>query len=67
MDAITSTAAVDAVAAAIPGTSQASAAMTVLKKSLDIQEAEAALLLQALPEAPLAKSGAVGTQLNTYG
>lgn len=42
----------------------------VLKKALDTQEAAAATLLQALPQAPaqpsLATSGSLGTQLNTY-
>ena len=39
----------------------------VLKKSMEIQETNAATLLQALPPVtPLATSGALGTQLNTF-
>ena len=40
--------------------------VTVLKKSMDIQETAAATLLAALPQPPLATEGALGTQLNTY-
>ncbi|GAB3358790.1 MULTISPECIES: YjfB family protein [Giesbergeria] len=40
---------------------------TVLKKSMDMQESAAATLLQALPQVPpLATSGSLGTQVNTY-
>lgn len=38
----------------------------VLKKALDIQASSAATLLQALPQPPLASSGALGTQVNTF-
>lgn len=38
----------------------------VLKKALDIQEAGAATLLNALPQPPLATSGSLGTQVNTF-
>ncbi|EJE49882.1 hypothetical protein PMI14_05452 [Acidovorax sp. CF316] len=38
----------------------------VLKKALDIQANSAATLLQALPQPPLATSGTLGTQLNTF-
>lgn len=38
----------------------------VLKKALDIQASSAATLLQALPQPPLAPSGTLGTQVNTF-
>lgn len=38
----------------------------VLKKALDIQASSAATLLQALPQPPLATSGTLGTQVNTF-
>ncbi len=40
--------------------------ITVLKKALDIQATAAATLLQALPQPPLATSGTLGTQINTF-
>ncbi|EER61398.1 conserved hypothetical protein [Acidovorax delafieldii 2AN] len=40
--------------------------VTVLKKALDTQASAAATLLQALPQPPLATSGTLGTQLNTF-
>lgn len=40
---------------------------TVLRKSLDMQASNAAILLQALPQAPgLATEGSVGTRVNTF-
>lgn len=38
----------------------------VLRKAMDMQESAAATLLQALPQPPLATSGTLGTQVNTY-
>ncbi len=38
----------------------------VLKKALDAQATTAATLLSALPQPPLATSGNVGTQVNTF-
>ena len=38
----------------------------VLRKAMDMQESAAATLLQALPQPPLATSGPLGTQVNTY-
>lgn len=38
----------------------------VLRKAMDMQENAAATLLQALPQPPLATSGTLGTQVNTY-
>ena len=41
--------------------------ITVLKKALDTQASAAATLLQALPQPqPLATSGTLGTQVNTF-
>jgi hypothetical protein len=40
--------------------------VAVLKKAIDIQESSAAQLLQALPQPPLATSGSLGTQVNTF-
>jgi hypothetical protein len=44
--------------------------IAVLKKALDIQAASAATMLdavaQAIPQPPLATSGTLGTQINTF-
>lgn len=44
--------------------------ITMLKKALDMQEATAATLIdamaQSVPQPPLATSGTLGTQLNTF-
>ncbi|MCE1249370.1 MAG: YjfB family protein [Comamonadaceae bacterium] len=40
--------------------------VAVLKKSMDMQKNTAATLLQALPQPPLASSGTLGTQVNTF-
>ncbi len=44
--------------------------ITMLKKALDVQEAAADTLLEAMvqsvPQPELASSGTLGTQLNTY-
>ena len=48
------------------GTVQGQAALSVLKKALDIQASSAALMLQALPQPALATSGTLGTQVNAY-
>lgn len=48
------------------GTAQGSASISMLRKSMDLQESTAAQLLQALPQPALATSGSLGTQLNTY-
>jgi Putative motility protein len=45
---------------------QGQAAMSMLKKSLNMQANSAAQLIQALPQPALATSGGVGTQVNTY-
>lgn len=46
------------------GTVQGAAAVSVLKKAMDIQSASALQLIQALPQLPLASSGQLGTRLN---
>lgn len=51
---------------AVPGTVQGAASTAVLRKSLDLQESNAAQLLQALPQPALASSGTLGTRLNVY-
>jgi Putative motility protein len=66
MAAISSAVAVDNASSASPGTVQATASISMLKKSLDLQESEAAQLLQALPQPALAASGSVGTRVDTY-
>jgi hypothetical protein len=40
--------------------------VAVLKKAIDIQQSSAEQLLQALPQPPLATSGSLGTQVNTF-
>lgn len=51
---------------AVQGTVQGAASTAVLRKSLDLQESNAAQLLQALPQPALASSGTLGTKLNVY-
>ena len=46
------------------GTVQGAAAVSVMKKAMDIHAASALQLIQALPQPALATSGSVGTQLN---
>ena len=52
--------------AAASGSVQASAALSVLKKSMEAQQNAAAQLIAALPQPALATSGGVGTRVNTY-
>ncbi|MEO3714612.1 putative motility protein [Roseateles flavus] len=60
-------AAVSHVSSGTPGTVGHSAGLLVLRKALDAQEAGAAALLAALPQAPaLATEGSLGRHLNTY-
>ncbi|WP_374435675.1 putative motility protein [Inhella sp.] len=54
-------------ASAIPaGTVQGAAALLVLKQAMQQQEANAAQLLEALPQTPRASEGSLGTQVDTY-
>ena len=48
------------------GTVQGAASISVLKKAIDMQASSAVQLIEALPQPPLATSGTVGTQVNTY-
>lgn len=57
---------VNTASAATPGTVQGSAALSVLKKSMEAQQNAAAQLIAALPQPALATSGGVGTLVNTY-
>lgn len=61
-----SSALVNSASSGPPGTVSGAASMLVLKKALDVEAGSAAQLLQALPQPPLATSGSVGTQINTY-
>jgi hypothetical protein len=65
MDPISSASAVTPTAAP-EGTVQASAGISVMKKSENLQAAAVAELLQALPQPALATTGTLGTQVNTY-
>lgn len=50
-----------------PGTVGNAASLLVLRKAMDVQEAGAAALLAALPQAPaLATEGTLGRNINTY-
>ena len=50
-----------------PGTAGNVASLLVLRKAMDVQEAGAAALLAALPQAPaLATEGTLGRNINTY-
>jgi Putative motility protein len=65
MDSACATAVTNA-SAASPGTVQGAAAVSMLKKTLEVQESSAAQLIAALPQVALATSGAVGTRLDTF-
>lgn len=66
MGAISNSTAVGNASSADLGTVQGSASISMLRKSMDLQESTAAQLLQALPQPALATSGSLGTRLNTY-
>jgi hypothetical protein len=65
MDSV-STSTVGNASAASPGTVQGVAAISMLKKALDVQESSAAQLIAGLPQVALATSGAIGTRINTF-
>jgi hypothetical protein len=65
MDSITD-AATAAASSADLGTVQGNAALSVLKKALNLQASSAAQLIDALPQPALALSGPIGTQVNRY-
>jgi hypothetical protein len=64
MDSISST--VSNASTADLGTVQGVAAVSVMKKALNLQASSVAQLIAALPQPALASSGSVGTQVNTY-
>jgi hypothetical protein len=60
-------AAVNSASNSDPGTVQGAASTLVLRKALDVQAANAAALLDTLPQQPaLATEGNVGRHINTY-
>ncbi|MET0351319.1 MAG: putative motility protein [Rhizobacter sp.] len=60
-------AAVGHASASTPGTVGQAAGIMVLRKAIDAQEAGAAALIAALPQAPaLATEGTLGRNINTY-
>ncbi len=64
---IASTSAVQAATSATQGSVTSDAQVLVLKKALDSQAAGALGLINAIPkQPPLAGSGPLGTQVNTY-
>ena len=64
---IASTSAVQAATSATQGSVTSDAQVLVLKKALDSQAAGALGLINAIPKPPpLASSGSLGTQVNTY-
>ena len=65
MDSVTNAAAAQASTADLSSV-QGSASVLVLRKAIDAQASTAAQLIQALPQPPLATTGPLGTQVNTY-
>jgi hypothetical protein len=65
MDALSPIAA-NAASNAPAGSVHEAAALSVLKKSMNLQAAGMAQLLEALPQPALASSGSLGTQINLY-
>lgn len=66
MSSVTSATTVNNASSATPGSASSAAALLVLKKSMNLDAANAAALIQALPQPALATSGNLGTQVNTY-
>jgi Putative motility protein len=64
---IASTPSVQSAAAATQAQGAGEAQILVLKKAMDLQAVNAAAMIQALPKPqPLASSGSVGRNLNTF-
>lgn len=64
---IASTPSVQSAAAATQSAGAGEAQILVLKKAMDLQAANAAAMIQALPKAPpLATSGSVGRHVDTF-
>jgi hypothetical protein len=57
---------VNTASAATPGTAQGAAALSVLKKSMDAQQAAAAQLIAALPQVVSPAVGGMGSHVDTY-
>ncbi|TAL21514.1 MAG: putative motility protein [Aquabacterium sp.] len=69
MSSVTSATTVNNASSATPGSAGSAAALLVLKKSMNLDAANASALIQALPQPAqpaLATSGNLGTKLNTY-
>jgi Putative motility protein len=47
-------------------TVQGAAAVSVMKKAMNLQAASTLQLIQSLPQPALASSGSLGTQVNTF-
>jgi Putative motility protein len=47
-------------------TVQGNAAVSVMKKAMNLQAASTAQLIQSIPQPTLASSGSLGTQVNTF-
>ena len=62
----TSCATVGNTSQARPGSVQQAASISVQKKAMQLDQSTAAQLIAALPNPPLATSGGVGTQVNTF-
>jgi Putative motility protein len=45
---------------------QGNAAVSVMKKAMNLQAASTAQLIQSIPQPTLASSGSLGTQVNTF-
>ena len=65
MDAI-SLSTVNNASSANLSTVQGAAAVSVMKKAINMQAASTAQLLQSLPQPNLASSGSLGTQVNAF-
>ena len=63
---ISNTPAVQAATSAAQSNTSDAVNVLVLKKALNMQASADMTLLQAIPQPPLAKQGAVGTQVNTF-
>lgn len=66
LSSCTSCATIGQTASARPGSVQQAASIMVQKKAMQADQNSAAQLIAALPNPPLATSGGVGTQVNTY-
>ena len=64
---IASTASVQSAAAATQSPEAGAAQLLMLRKAMDLQAVNAAAMIQALPKAaPLASSGSLGRNVNTF-